>query len=187
MNLNRVTVGMALCLVGAGCWPSGAEANLLTNGSFEAPLVASGEALAISNNATVFSNGWTRNWQTGVVNGAVAGGFNPVTQPSGYDLSQYAFLQSSTSSVSQDFTLAAASNVSITWLDAGRPTITAGVDGTTSYSVTAGSLAFTGSTASDSNFASASLNGVLGAGTYTLTFLNNTPGDHTMYLDNVVV
>ena len=184
MRLHPVIVGLALCLA-AGA----AHADLLTNGSFESPVVTPGnEDQVLTGGSTVTTDGWTWNYLTGVIAGSVTGGFNGAVLPSGYDGAQYAYLQSATSSVSQTFTLTAASNVTITWLAAGRPDLDAGFDGNTTYDVTAGSLSFTGTTVSGSDFVSESLSGVLDAGTYTLTFLNDaSAGDHTMYLDNVVV
>ncbi len=184
MRWNPLIVGLAACLV-AGT----AHADLLTNGSFESPVVTPGnENQVLTSGGTVTSDGWTWNYLTGVIAGSVTGGFNGSALPTGYDAAQYAYLQSPSSSVSQSFTLTADSNVTITWLAAGRPDLSAGFDGNTTYDVTAGSLSFTGTTTSGSNFAAESLSGVLAAGTYTLTFLNASPaGDHTTYLDNVVV
>jgi hypothetical protein len=191
MRPNLAIVGLALCLA-AGT----AHADLLTNGGFESPVVTPGdEYQPITINSTVTTDGWTWSNLTGVIKGSVTGGgFNGPDLPTGYVGAQYAYLQSNTnidpdtSSLSQTFTLAAASDVTITWLSAGRPNLDIGFDGNTTYDVTVGSLSFTGTTTTGSDFVTESLNGVLDAGTYTLTFLNDSPaGDHTMYLDDVVV
>jgi hypothetical protein len=191
MRWNSVIIGLAVCFAAGS-----AQADLLTNGGFESPVVTpGGEYQPITINTTVTTAGWTWTNLSGVINGSVSGGgFNGPDLPAGYVGAQYAYLQSNTnidpntSSLSQTFTLTAASDVTITWLAAGRPNLGIGFDGNTTYDVTAGSLSFSGTTTTASDFVAESLSGVLAAGTYTLTFLNNAPtGDHTMYLDNVVV
>lgn len=171
-----------------GLSTGGAHAALL-NASFETPTVNTGNHIDFVTAGPLTSYGnWNWTGPAGIVAGNVATGFNPSVLPSGYNGAQYAYLQGNTSSVAQSFTLTSAANVNISWVYAGRPTHSALIDGNTNFQVTAGSLTYTGSTVSDSNFQIASLSGTLAAGTYTLLFDNNAAaGDHTLYIDNVTL
>lgn len=173
---------LALC---AAARPS--HANLLVNGSFEAPAITSGALISITGGGTSSQNGWDWNYITGVQSGTAAGGFNGAFQPASFDGSQYAYLQGTSSSVSQSFTLSYDAVVSISWITAGRgDSSPGGFDGNTNYSVMAGDLTFNGSTTTGSNFTANGISGELAAGTYTLVIGNTSgAGDHTLFVDNV--
>lgn len=173
-----------------------AHANLLTNGGFESPVagpsygsLVSGPGFSyLANGGSTTSNGWTWSGNAGVINGTTATPWFAVSPPTGYLDSQYGFVQVVGSSVSQSFTLATQSLVTISWLATGRPTFGA-VTGVASYTVTAGSLSLNASTTSGTPFAAYGLSGLLDAGTHTLTFLHTGPDatDRSFFLDDVTV
>lgn len=217
--IGRLPAICAALFVGAVCLPSKmALANLISNGSFESGLTPGVQYNGVQYDASSSAEysyvsqmtccvtaspetlaNWTWQGNAGVIAGGVATSFNSNGVISGYDGSQYAFLQNSiyytyvppdgevptqiTSSISQSFTLASDANVSISWLVSGRQN-----NGSMSYTVTAGSLTATDSVTGGSAFTSDSLSGELSAGTYTLTFTNTTDSsDATVYLDDIVV
>lgn len=176
---------------------SAAQANLIANGGFESPPAGvnygfpSGPGYSyLTNGGTATSNSWDWHKNAGVLDGSTATPWFASSPPSGFGGAQYAFVQVAGSWIAQGFTLAEDFDVTITFAIGSRPPVAPGVSGTTTYSVTAGSLTLTGSTTDGQNFAPASLTGTLAAGSYTLTFLNTTVDpdlDATFFVDDVSV
>lgn len=183
MRPSKTTLATGL-LLGLGI--GAAHAVPLTNADFETP-AASPIVVENSTSTLIFADGWTWSGPSGILNGTTANPFQGSTILSGFGGAQYAYLQGDGTSIVQGFTLAADSNVTISWESTGRTAAT-GFDGATTYTVTAGGLSGAGATLSGAAFASQSLSGVLAAGSYSLTFQNTSgAGDHTMYLDDIVV
>jgi len=174
---------------------SAAQASLIANGGFESPDAGGNFGFPygagfsyLTNGGTATSDAWDWHQNAGVLDGSAATAWFASSPPSGYSGAQYAFVQISGSWIAQGFTLAEDSDVTISFAIGSRPPVAPGVSGTTTYSVTAGSLTLTGSTTDGQNFAPASLTGTLAAGTYTLTFLNTTADpdlDATFFVDAV--
>jgi PEP-CTERM motif len=162
------------------------SANVLLNGDFEAPTTATYTYL------TGLNNDWTYTGGSGVINNTGGIAWFEGSPPSGSSGSQFAFVQSAGSSISQTFSIATAGTYGISWLDAGRPNFGA-FAGDQTYQVSLNSsVVGTYSTTSGVGFNDevASL-GFLSSGLYTLTFLglptNHSTSDETAFIDNVSV
>lgn len=163
-------------------------AQLLTNGSFEAPNIGTGNytypGLPYGTIAPIGATqgGWTFSGSA-LVNGSGSNAWYGAAAPAGMDGSQFAALQA-TSTLSQSFT-ATASILHLSWLDAGR---TWGM-GDQSYQVLLNGVAVGGTfgSASDDPFALNTLDftGLTSGLTYDLTFKGLAVGDETAFIDNV--
>lgn len=168
--------------------PSNA-AQLLTNNSFEAPNIGTGHYTypghPWGNVAPIAANqgGWTFNGSA-LVNGSGGNAWYSGSAPAGMDGVQFAALQG-TSTLSQTFT-ATASNLYLSWLDAGRGI---GGMGDQNYQVLLNGSAIGGtfSTVSNEAFGLNSLDftGLNVGSSYELKFLGLANTDQTAFLDNV--
>ena len=164
-------------------------AQLLTNGSFEAPSIGTGNytypGLSYGTIAPIGATqgGWTFSGSA-LVNGSGGNAWYGDSAPSGMDGAQFAALQNG-ATLSQSF-VANASTLHLSWLDAGR---TWGM-GDQSYQILLNGAAAGGvfSTASDDPFSlnTLTLGGLTTGLSYDLTFqgLVNS-GDETAFIDNV--
>lgn len=186
LSKNALAAGLVLALTSG---IANAVPVVLTNAGFEDP-ATSGIFVQNTTPTPVTANGWEWIGSTGILNGTGSNIFDSFRVGAIPNLvgNNHAYLQNGDALIRQNFTLASAGTVTISWRDAGRSAFggIGGFDGDTSYTVTAGSLSTTGSTTSSSDFTTRSFSGFLAAGTHTLSFDNTSgAGDHSMYLDNI--
>ena len=180
---------MVLGLWALSTCPARATA-VLTNGSFESPVLAAGAY--VYPNGT--SGGWTFTGNSGLLTATGCSPWYGSTPPSGYVGAQYAFLQI-VGVISQAFTVPTSGYYNLTWLSAGRPNgVSSGGNETYNTQIAApaslgGATTVLGSfqTTSGSNFSTnSSLSMALYAGdTYTLSFVGTGAVDNSAFLDNV--
>ncbi len=160
-----------------------AQANLIANGSFEATQYGAGYYAYPA--ATLDS--WTYTLGGGILNASAGSAWYIGSGPSGFDGDQYAFLQGTGSTISQNFTSGDGA-FELTFLDAGR-SFFGPYNGDQTFQVWIdGNLLGTFSTVSNSNFALQAINNIdLTAGSHTLMFLTLNPlgGDETAFVDNI--
>ena len=160
-----------------------AEANLLTNASFEDQQYSTG--------FYSYANGveapWTNSVGGGVLNASGGSAWYFGSGPQGFDGDQYAFLQSY-GTLSQTFT-SGSGLFDLSFLDAGRSGF-GPYNGDQTFDVLIDNVVVGSfSTVSNSNFAMESiLNIVLTSGVHTLEFLGTdlNGGDETAFIDNVI-
>ena len=181
----------ATALASAALATDAGAVQLLTNGSFEAPNIGTGNytypGLPYGTIAPVGATqgGWTFSGAA-LVNGSGSNAWYGGAAPTGMDGVQFVALQNS-ATLSQSFT-ANASTLNLTWLDAGRPW---GM-GDQSYEVLVNGASAGGvfSTASSDPFGlnTLTLGGLTAGLSYDLTFkgLVNS-GDETAFIDNVLL
>jgi hypothetical protein len=158
-------------------------APVLLDGGFESPAVTPGQAVYPLGPLA----GWSFGTDTGIINATAAGPWYGAVSPSGFDGSQYGFVQRS-GVLSQTFTAPATGTFDLSWLEGSRPNYF-GTDGNQTYEVLLnGSLLGTFSTLSGQNFVPESIvsDVTLAAGSVnTLSFAGQTPTDSTVFLDDV--
>ncbi len=197
-SLKTLLAAGSLAIAAAGAPLASQATELITNGSFEAPALASGGYEYF--NSTV--DGWTyANGPTPPGGGNPDGGAALVsalggsawygsTPPSGYDGNQFVAIQS-LGSLSQQFTVSQAEaghTLTLTWLQGSRPAI-GDVGGNQIYDVTiAGIGGLQCWTTSGSNFGLISYTfNVPSAGTYLLEFNGIIEADQTAFIDDVSI
>ncbi len=180
MNMKFLAVTLAAAFVASNA----SAANLLSNGSFEAPNLGTG-------NYTYPGATWA-NWTYGgsaLVNAQGYSAWYGAAAPAGQDGFQFAALQG-TSTLSQSF-MALTSSALVTWIDAGRPSIYGGCcTGNQSYTVKINGVSVGGgSTVTSQAFSghTATLGGLIIGNSYTLTFAGLVARDETAFIDNVAV
>jgi len=158
-------------------------APLLLDGGFESPAVTPGQGIYPLGPL----DGWSFGTDSGIVNATAAGPWYGTVSPSGFDGSQYGFVQRS-GVLSQTFTAPATGNFDVSWLEGSRP-VYHGTDGNQIYEVLLnGTLLGSYSTLSGQNFISESIVSdvtVLAGSVNTLTFAGQTPTDSTVFLDDI--
>jgi hypothetical protein len=170
----------ALALGGAALAGSAQAAELIVNGSFEAPAIGGGN---YTYPATTLDS-WTYRG-TALVGATGANAWYGNAPPAGQDGDQFAALQS-TGTLSQTFTMVG-STLDLSWLDAGRPSFGC-CNGDQSYQVSLnGDVLGTYSTTSGEAFSAHDLvvHGLNSGGAYTLTFTGQATSDETSFIDNV--
>lgn len=184
----RVFLSAAVLLLASVTASSAAE--LLTNGSFEAP--------NLGGTQYVYPAGTVDNWTYGgsaLVNTRTgANAWYGAAAPAGYDALQFAALQGR-SSLSQIFNASAAGSANISWLAGGRPDFGSFAGDQTYDVLLNGILLGSYSTASGQAFTAQGATGLLLLGNNTLTFQGtdlsplavNTNGDETAFIDAVSV
>jgi hypothetical protein len=180
---------LAAAAIAGGVIAGPAQANLITNGSFESTAVST-SLHYIYPNATLDS--WTYSG-SGVIDARGANDWYPIIpSPTLFDGFQYGFVQGK-GSLTQTFS--GAGEVKIAWLDAGRPYSWNCCGGEQTYKVILdGNTIQTNTTHSSPYGATFTAEGLffnLGAGspttTHTLTFLGTSPTDNTAFIDQVSV
>ena len=183
------TLFAATALAGLALASNAGAAQLLTNGSFEAPSIGTGNytypGLPYGTIAPVGATqaGWTYNY-TALVNASGSSAWYGGSAPAGMDGVQFAALQNN-GTLSQSF-VANASTLHLSWLDAGR---TWGM-GDQNYQILLNGAATGGvfSTTSNDPFSlnTLTLGGLTAGLSYDLTFQGLTAsGDETAFIDNV--
>ncbi len=166
------------------------RANLLTNGSFESPVLPAGKAVI-----DPVGNAWTFTHPSGLI--------SPPGEPvpgqgdyGGYpapDGNQYAFIQSgggSRGTISQQITLPTTGDYRLTYWEAGRPhqNFSLPTGGNQPYSILLDSTVLgTFATTTDEPFTARSLDFTASAGTYTFKFAAGgvLTADNTSFIDGV--
>ena len=177
--MKSVLLGAIAALAITG---SANAAELLTNGSFEAPNIGTSN---YTYPATTLA-GWTYAGSA-LVNASGYSAWYGATPPAGQDGAQFAALQG-TSTLSQTF-VASNSKALVSWLAGGRAAF-GGYNGNQNYTVTVGATSL-GNYSTVSSDAFAAHNGVvsgLTAGqTYTISFNGLVQADETAFIDKVSV
>ena len=172
---------LAAALTGAALAGSAAHAaELLSNGSFEAPAIGGGAY--IYPGATLDDWTYAGSALVGATGGNAWYGSAP---PAGQDGAQFAALQA-TSTLSQTFTMAG-TTLDLSWIAAGRPNFGC-CNGDQTYEVMLGSdVLGTFSTVSGQAFGSHDLvvHGLTSGQAYTLTFAGQVAADETSFIDKV--
>jgi hypothetical protein len=177
--MNKFLLGTAAALTLAG---SANAAELLVNGSFEAPDLSSGGYTYPA--GTV--DGWTYTGSA-LVDATNSSAWYGNAAPAGQDGGQFAALQG-TSTLSQSFT-ASNTKASVSWLAAGRPDF-GSYAGNQSYTVTIGNASLgTFTTVSGASFAAHGgvVSGLTAGQTYTVSFNGKVASDQTAFIDKVSV
>ena len=181
LNKTHIRSMIAAAALAAGADAGSAQAaELLTNGSFEAPAIGGGNY--------TYPAGTLASWTYGgsALVGATGGNaWYGGAPPAGQDGDQFAALQG-TSTLSQTFTMVG-STLDLSWLDAGRPFFGC-CNGDQTYKVTLNNAVLgTFSTTSGEAFASHSLveHGLTNGGSYTLAFKGQVAADDTSFIDKV--
>jgi hypothetical protein len=185
---KRLAAGAALVLAMFVAGGAHAAVDLITNGSFENPNIG------VSNYE--YPGGLLDSWTYGgsaLVNASGPSAWYPFGgPPSGFDGSQFAALQGS-STLSQTFNVTAGETavpLTLSWLAAGRQ-FTGCCNGAQSYEVLidGNQVGSNFSTTSGTNFTSDSLNlsGLLTTGSNTITFEGLSVADQTAFIDNVAI
>jgi len=190
-----VSVRILLAAAAAGLLMSAQAqaANLLADGSFEAPDIGAGNysypglpfgTVSLPNPT---QGGWTYSGAA-LVNATGGSAWYAGAGPGGKDGVQFVALQGQ-GSITQAFT-ASQSTEHLGWLSAGR-TAFGCCNGDQSYDVTLNGAAVGGafSTVSNSNFSlnTLTLSGLSAGSSYTLGFQGLVPADETAFIDNVVL
>jgi hypothetical protein len=156
-------------------------ANLLTDGSFEAPVLGAG-----GYTYTPVGSAWSFSGSA-LVNGSGSNAWYGGSEPSGMDGQQFVALQGG-GAISQTFN-ASNSTLHLAWISAGRPSFGC-CNGDQSYAVLVDGAQVGGtfSTISGTNFGLNTLNLTgLTLGAHTLAFQGLTGTDETAFLDNVML
>jgi hypothetical protein len=181
---------LALCVATMVLLGGGAvsAATILDDGGFETPVLSD---LLTNGNNYLYPNGAAGGWvfnSAGLISTTAAASndsFFGITSPAGFSGAQYAFVQAS-GSLSQTFSMPAASTARVEWLEGSRPRLSASFGGDHVYSVLInGLLVGTFATVSGQSFEAESLLVTLPAGVSTLTFSGQLATDNTVFLDNV--
>lgn len=160
-----------------------ANANLISNGGFETSPNTPNAGNYIYPLA-MYEN-WNYVGGAGVINATGSSAWYGATSPTGFDGSQYAFVQS-LGSISSSFVIGSNSSLVLNWLSGGRP-FYGSYNGDQTYQVLIdNTLLGTFSTTSGQNFSSNTISGInLGAGTHTLTFAGQIQADESAFIDQV--
>jgi hypothetical protein len=184
---------VAIGLAGAALSGGAQAANLLSDGSFEALNIGTGNYTypglpygTISPIGSTVAGAWTFNGAA-LVNASGGNAWYSGSGPGGKDGAQFAALQN-TSTITQSF-IASASTENLGWLSAGRACCSGDHQ---TYAVTLDGTQIGGafSTVSGSNFGfnSMALTGLTAGSTYTLGFKGLTADpDETAFLDDIVL
>lgn len=168
-----------------------AQANLLQNGGFEAPIATDNSFYVVFEAGPTTINSWTYYGLGGTMTPTAEFVGQPASVPEG---SQYGFLQAYEgyqSTISQDVILAGG-NYHLSYVDAGRipPNVASGVVSYNILLIQGGNQTIIGSstTIADGTFYAKSFDFAAAAGTATIEFVaTNTSGDNTMFLDLVTL
>jgi hypothetical protein len=178
---TKATVGAvvsAFVLAAAGAH----AAELLTNGSFEAPNLGTGNYTYPG----ALLDSWTYDGSA-LVNAQGSSAWYGSTPPAGQDGDQFAALQG-TSTLSQTFVVGATTDATLSWIEAGRPNFGAYAGDQTYEVLLDGNVLGTYSTVSGQAFTPEGFSlGILSAGSHTLEFEGLVAADETSFLDAVSV
>ena len=177
--MKKFLLGSIAALSLAG---SANAAELLVDGSFEAPALGGGSYTYPSGNYF----GWNYAGSA-LVNATTNSAWYGNTPPAGQDGGQFAALQG-TSTLSQSFT-ASNSKAAVSWIAGGRPDF-GGYAGNQSYTVTIGNASLgTFNTVSGASFAAHGgvIGGLTAGQTYTISFNGQVAADQTAFIDKVSV
>ncbi len=186
-----MTAIAAIGLSAAALAPCAASAaNLITNGSFEAPALTTGQYLYPGLSMPTTLDGWTYDGGGVVINATGYSDWYGATPPPGFDGAQFAGVQGG-GSISQSFTVSA-SDLShplfLTFYDAGRPDFGAYAGNQTFRVLIDGARHGLFQTTSGQAFTAQAINlSYLSAGNHTIEFLGITTTDQTAFIDNVAI
>lgn len=177
--MKNILLGAVAALSLAG---TANAAELLVNGSFEAPDLGTGNYTYPAGTVA----GWTYNGSA-LVDATNSSAWYGGSAPAGQDGGQFAALQG-TSTLSQSFT-ASNTKAVVSWLAGGRPDF-GGYAGNQSYTVTVGNTTLgTYSTVSSAAFAAHGgvVSGLTAGQNYTVSFNGLVAADQTAFIDKVSV